>query len=128
MKYRTDGPFVILTTTGEDTDAERKVVYDAIQSDPKVRDGAYLIIDLRKYAVRLTPSELQDRLGALLGTLGKRIALACAVIVGNTSLRFGLSLQLAAGNMNFRVAVFHDEASARSWLKTFATYLQDQKK
>jgi hypothetical protein len=127
MNYRTDGPFIILTTTGEDTNAERKAVYDAIQSDPNVRDGAYLIIDLRKYAVRLTPSELQDRLSALLRILGKRIALACAVIVGNTTLRFGLSLQLVAGNMNFRVAVFHDEKSARSWLTTYATYLQNKK-
>ena len=116
MNYRADGPFVILTTIGKDTAAERQVVYDAILSDPNVQDGAYLIIDLRKYAARLTQSELQDRVRALLDTLGTKLAIACAAIVRDGSLRFGLELQLVAGNMIFRVAVFHDEESARRWL------------
>jgi hypothetical protein len=118
MIYRGDGPFVILTTNGKATDAERQSVFKAILSDPNVRDGAYLIIDLRKYAVRLTQSELQDRVSALLGTLSTKIGSACAVIVGDTSLRMGLGVQLVAGNMNIRVNLFHDEKSARRWLKT----------
>jgi hypothetical protein len=115
--YKVDGPFVILATTGKDSAAGRQVTYNAIKSDPNVPDGAWLIIDLRKYEARLTQSELEVRVRSLLDALGAKIGTACAVVVGDTSLRFGLSLQMVAGNMNFRIAVFNDEVSARNWLQ-----------
>lgn len=116
FSYKADGRFVVLTTDGKSTGAERQAVFDAIRSDSKVRDGASLIIDLRKYEARLTQSEIQSRVQALLVTLGAKLDSACAVMVRDASLRFGLNFQMAAANMNFRVGVFHDEAAARKWL------------
>jgi hypothetical protein len=116
MTYRADGPVVGLTSTGEDTYVERQFVYDAILSDPKVPDGAYLILDLLKYAVLLTQSELERRARPLLETLGPKIARPFAVVVRDTSMRLGLGLKLAAGNMEFLVAIFHEEETARRWL------------
>ena len=48
--------------------------------------------------------------------LGSTIGGACAVIVGDTSLRIGLGFQMAAANMKLRVGVFRDEPSAHKWL------------
>jgi hypothetical protein len=114
--YRADGSFIILTTDGKATLGERQAVFKAIRSDPNVPSGAFLIIDLRHFDVRLTQAELQDRVRTLLESLTEKIGIACAVIVGGASLRMGMSLQLIAGNMNFKVGVFHDEQSARQWL------------
>jgi len=116
MTYKADGPFVILTTTGKTTHAERQAVYDAIRADPNVPDGALLIIDLRQYAVRLTQQELHDRATMMIDSLGGKVGPSCAMLVGDVSLRIGLSFQLVAANMNFRVGVFHDESAAREWL------------
>ena len=116
MTYRVDSPFIILTTTGRTTAAERDRVYEALRSDSSVPIGAHLIIDLRKYEIRLTDGELQDRVRAFVESLGSKIDSACAVVVGDTSLRIGLSFQMAAANMKVRVGVFRDEESARAWL------------
>jgi len=116
ISYRTDFPFVILTTNGKSTGRERELLFAALRSDPKVAAGASLIIDIREYGVRLSQQELQDRVRAMLEALAGKVAPACAVLVGDTSLRIGLNAQLVAGSMNFRVAVFHGEAAARKWL------------
>jgi len=116
ISYRVDGPFVILTTNGKSTDSERALVFEALRADSKVPDGAYLIIDIREYEIRLTQAELESRVRAMVEALAPKIGVASAVLVGDSSLRIGLGLQLVAGNLNFRVGVFHDEASARKWL------------
>lgn len=92
------------------------MLFAALRSDRKIPDGASLIIDIREYEVRPTQAELQDRVRAMLEALAGKVGAACAVLVGDTSLRIGLNVQLAAGNMNFRVGVFHGEAAARKWL------------
>ena len=119
MTYRVDGPFVIITTTGKDTAGERQAVFSAMRSDPNVRNGALLIFDLRKYAVRLTQPELQHRVRVLLDTLGSKLGTAFAVIVADTSLRVGLGFQSVAGTTSFRVGVFNDEERARRWLTPY---------
>ncbi len=116
ISYRTDGRFVILATNGKSTDREREKLFAALRSDPKVAAGASLIIDIREYEVRLTAVELQDRVRAMLESLAGKVGVACAVLVGDTSLRIGLNVQLVAGNMNYRVGVFHGETAARKWL------------
>lgn len=116
ITYQADGHFVILTADGKSTKREREALFAAIRSDPKVPDGAYLIIDIRKYEVNLTQAELQDRVRAMIEALASKVGVICAVLVGDTSLRIGMGLQLIAGNMNFRVGVFHNEAAARKWL------------
>jgi hypothetical protein len=116
MTYKADGRFITLTTTGKTTDAERQAVYEAIRADPNVPDGAFLVIDIRKYEILLTQLELQRRVSALLEGLSTKVGTSCAIIVGDASLRVGLSFQLVAANSNFRVGVFHDEAGARNWL------------
>lgn len=116
ISYRTDGPFVILMTDGKSTERERAMLFDALSSDPKVPDGASLIIDIRKYEINLTQAELQDRVRGMVEALASNVGVTCAVLVGDTSLRVGMGLQLVAGNSNFRVGVFHGEAAARKWL------------
>lgn len=116
ISYRTDGPFVILMTNGKSTDRERELLFAALRSDPKVPSGASLIIDIREYEVRLEQTELHERVRSMLESLAGKVGGACAVLVGDTSLRTGLNVQLAAGSMNFRVGVFHGEAAARKWL------------
>jgi len=116
ISYRVDGPFVILTTDGKSTEPERQMLFGALLSDPKVPDGALLIIDIRKYEIHLTQAELQDRVLGMIEALGRKIGILCAVLVGDTSLRVGMGLQLVAGNANFRTGVFHSEAAARKWL------------
>jgi len=116
ISYRTDGRFVILMTNGKSTDRERELLYAALRSDPKVADGALLIIDVREYSIQLTQSELQDRVRAMIESVASKVGASCAVLVGDTSLRIGLGLQLFAGNTNYRVGVFHGEAAARKWL------------
>ena len=116
ISYRVDGQFVILMTNGKSTDRERELLFAALRSDPKVPDGALLIIDVREYGIQLTQAELQDRVRAMIESVANKVGAACAVLVGDTSLRIGLGLQLFAGNMNYRVGVFHGEAAARKWL------------
>jgi len=116
ITYAVDGRFITLTTTGKTMASERQAIYESIRSDPKVPDGAFLVIDIRKYEILLTQLELQNRVRALLEGLSSKIGTSCAIIVGDASLRVGLSFQLVAANSNFRVGVFHDEASARNWL------------
>ncbi|HET9343572.1 MAG TPA: hypothetical protein VFO25_11730 [Candidatus Eremiobacteraceae bacterium] len=116
ISYRVDGQFVILTTDGKSDERERANVFEALRVDPKVPDGAFLIIHIRDYVVRLTQAELESRVRSMVEALAPKIGVASAVLVGDASLRIGLGLQLVAGNMNFRVGVFHDEASARKWL------------
>lgn len=115
FSYKADGSFVTLTTDGKSTTDERQAVFDAIRIDPNVRNGAHLIIDLRKYEARLTQPEIQNRVRALLATLGTKLDSACAVIVRDASLRFGMNFQMVAANLNFKVAVFQDESAARKW-------------
>lgn len=121
MTYKVDGRFVVLTTDGRTTAAERQAVFDSIRSDPRVPIGACLIIDIRKYAIQLTQEQLDDRVRSLLEGLRDKLGVACAVVVGDGSLRVGLGLQLIAGDWNFRVGVFRTETSARSWLASYAT-------
>jgi len=116
ISYRVDGLFVILTANGKSSERERSLLFEALRADPKVPDGAYLIIDIREYETRLTHAELESRVHAMVEALAPKIGVASAVLVGDSSLRIGLGLQLVAGNMNFRVGVFHDETSARQWL------------
>lgn len=120
FSYRSDGQFVVLTSSGINTAGERQAVFDAIRSDPTVPDGANLIIDIRNYEARLTQAELQDRVRTLLDTLGGKIGIACAVIVRDATQPVALSFQLVAANMNFRVGVFRDEESARKWLAPYS--------
>lgn len=116
ISYRTDGQFVILKANGKSTERERETFFAALRADPKVPAGASLIMDIREYEVRLSQAELHDRLRAMLESLAGKVGVACAVLVGDTSLRIGLSVQLVARNMNYRVGVFHGEAAARKWL------------
>lgn len=116
ISYKVDGQFVILTANGKANERERSQLFEALRADPNVPDGAYLIIDIRDYEIRLTQAELEARVRAMVEALASKIGVASAVLVGDSSLRIGLGLQLVAGNMNFRVGVFHDEASARKWL------------
>ena len=116
MTYKADGHFIILTTTGSTTADERRAVYDTIRSDPSVPDGAFLIIDIRKYEIFLTPIELQNRVRDLLEGLSAKIGTSCAIIVGDASKRVGFDFQLLAADLHFRVGVFRDEAGARKWL------------
>jgi hypothetical protein len=116
FSYKPGGSFVTLKSDGKADARQRQAVFDAMRSDPKVHDGACLILDLRHAVIQLTQSELEDRVRALFATLGPRLGTACAVIVRDKSLRFGLNVQTIAGNMNFRVGLFHDEHRARKWL------------
>jgi hypothetical protein len=116
FSYKPGGAFVTLKSDGKADARQRQAVYDAMRSDPRVPDGTSLILDLRLAVIQLTQSELVDRVRALFATLGPTLGSACAVIVKDKSLRFGLNLQTIAGNMNFRVGIFHDEDGARKWL------------
>jgi hypothetical protein len=116
FSYKASGPFVTLQSDGKADARERQAVFDAIRFDPKVHDGANLILDLRRAVIQVTQSDLEERVRVLFSTLGARLGTACAVIVKDKSLRFGLNVQAIAGNMNFRVGIFHDEAVARKWL------------
>ena len=116
LSYKTDGQFLIIKASGKSTDRERQEFFASMQSDPKVPDRANLIIDIREYTALLTQAELQDRVRAMLEALATKVGPVCAVLVGDTSLRIGMGLQLIAGNLNFRVGVFHGEVAARKWL------------
>jgi len=116
FSYRADGPFVILKTDGRSTAAERHAVYDTICSDPNVPDGAFLMIDIRKYELLITQPELQERVQALLEGLASKLATSCAILVGDVSLQVGLNLQQVAAKRKFLVGIFHNEQAARKWL------------
>ena len=116
MTYKVDGRFITLTTTGKTTTEERRAVYDAIRSDPNVPDGAFLIIDIRKYEIFMTPIELQNRVRDFLEGMPGKIGRSCAILVSDVSKRVGFDFQLVAAKSNFRVGVFHTEDSARRWL------------
>lgn len=116
ITYKTDAQFVILKSDGKSSERERAKLFAALLADPKVRKGAYLIIDVRGYKAPLTQADVQERARELVATIGPKIGPVCGVLVADTSLRIGLGIQLVAGNMNFRVGVFHDEPAARKWL------------
>jgi hypothetical protein len=113
-----DGTILTLTASGSPTPEEREAVFHAIRVDPRVHDGALLILDVRSVRLDLTEAVLMDRLRALIDQLGMKLGSACAMINrehGHDS----QVVQIAGRDFGLRVRLFHEEASARQWLSAY---------
>jgi hypothetical protein len=115
--YKADGPVLVITVSGDPDQSQRQAVFDAVRSDPKVPDGAMVVLDVRQFATLLSPSEVRLRAQKLVDGLRPKLGPACALIVSDISDVQANLFRTIAADMNLRVGVFCDQESARRWLE-----------
>ena len=120
VTYRVDGKILTLVVSGDLTDTERRAFYDAVRNDPKVPEGASLLIDARDAAITFRDAVFEDRIRTLITELGRKFSGACAIIESKADVLYGVRFQHVGERLNARIGLFPDEESARTWLSAYA--------
>jgi hypothetical protein len=120
LSYKVDGGVLVLEVTSNTTLEERLAVFAAICADAAVPDGAVLLMDVRAHQINLSEGEIVNRLRLLVDSLRPKLGPVCAALINpQHDVLPSRVFQLAANDVGLRVGLFHDEVSARSWLRPY---------
>ena len=125
VSYRVDGKILRLTISGEVEPHERRVMFEAIRSDPKVPDGAVLLIDARESGIAFKNTTVESRLAFLLDGLGPKFSRVCAFIEPIRDPLYGKAFQRAGERQGVHIGLFKDEAEALRWLAPYKSHTAD---
>ena len=118
LEYAVTGSILVLRPRGTPRDEERRDIYEAIARDPRVPNGALLLVDWARMD-GTTSREIERRTQLLMARLGRLIGPVCAVIVPPRLALEGAEIRRVAAGAGLRVGLFADEASARRWLSAY---------
>lgn len=119
LTYRVEGSILVLTAAGETSLQQREAAFTAIRNDPNVPDGALLLLDAREFSEILNAKTVQERVRSLVGELGPKLGLVCAVVMPlerTLDLHF---FQSMGPELGLRVGLFQHEGAARRWLRSY---------
>jgi hypothetical protein len=117
--YGVENGLVMITIGPLSTFNERQALYDAIRRDPRVPDDAVLLLDVRLHEEVLTPETVRARVPLLKNALGPKLGSAFALLATRDRMPDAMIFQAVAGEFQFRVGVFYEEALARTWLTAY---------
>jgi hypothetical protein len=116
LSYRIDGAILILTASRGPQPQE---VFDAVHADPRVPQGALVLIDARGADPAHSEMEVRERARVLISQLGSKVGSVCAVIVAPELALDAHLFQVFGSGLGLRVGLFPDEATARQWLEAY---------
>ena len=117
--YDIDRNVLTLLPRARPTDAERDALYQTIVADPRVPERAMVILDLRQMDVPSALADVERRARKMVAGLGSKLGSVCAVIVPPEMAIEAQHLQSMSHQLGTRIALFHDDTEARSWLGHF---------
>ena len=117
--YDIDRNVLTLLPRATPTDVERDALYDTIVADPRVPERAMVILDLRQMHVPSDLADVERRARKMVAGLGRKLGSVCAVIVPPEMTLEAQHLQSMSHQLGTRIALFHDDTAARTWLGQF---------
>ena len=116
LSYRIDGAILVLTAA---RGPQRQEVFDAVHADPRVPQGALVLIDARAAEPARSELEVRERARVLVNRLGSKVGAVCAVIVAPELALDAHLFQVFGSGLGLRVGLFPDEPTARQWLEAY---------
>jgi len=119
MTYEFDGHLVEITIDRDTTFAERVALYHQIRADPRVPDGALILLDARLHVETLTQAIVAERIPLIKQALGPKMGSVFAILVSEDRKIDGMLFQVVAAEQNVRVGIFINHAMAKQWLRAY---------
>ena len=116
LLYRVDDGILVLTAVGSPSYVDRRATFEKLRADPRVPDGALLLLDTRKLTSVMTGLDGERRLFDLLAGMGPKMGARCAVLASGANPAAVQFFQAAGNAYGVRVGLFDNETAARLWL------------
>jgi hypothetical protein len=117
VEYHVEGSVATIVGSGQYVPGEWDAVYDAVQRDAAVPEGASFIIDTRELNIVMPSVRMIDRVRNMRDRLGRKLGSACALVMSRENALTSDQFQhYAQQEINLRVGIFSEPSAAKRWL------------